>query len=401
MDILYIGYLLSEDQYLINGAANTSGGIFEEGLLFELIEQIDACDTLTVFTLTPNDYFPKSKIYSKGNKEATVRGINYQKIAYVNVPFVKQAWMFFNLRVHIYRWIRSKGKSKKIIIQYNLGTPLAQAVNSLRKNVDGVFPIVCDYFVQQSNKSFKDFLHSRTAKAQEKYLKCATGAIVLNECLAKDFDLKNYLIMEGAVSNQMLTHTESISLPDETLKIRYAGAIDNLHGAKVLVELGKLIKRSTLKMEFAVAGRGNAQQDIINASNVNDNALKYVGMLNREEANKFISEADVLLIPHQNSYKQLRYQFSSKMFDYMASGKYVIVSPMPGFPVDYQEYVCLAKSDTAQAFYEEICNLVKLEKTVVADKLYRAQQFAVQKRSWKHQASRLLEFINNLVRESD
>lgn len=394
MDILYIGYLLNENLYSSNPATSTSAGIFEEGLLYEIKHQLKK-GTLTILTITPNDYYPKGKLYSQKTCDTTKRGLRYSTVQYLNVPILRQQTIYSNLKHGIKKWIKNSKSDRKVILFYNLGTPIVQSIYAFRNKVDCFYSIVCDFFFTQKRENIvTSVFHKFTDSVQKKYISRCSGIILLNRCLAEDYKLKNYLVMEGAISDSMISLNPKYKKNDNIISIRYVGALDELHGSKVLIKLGAILKKQFPGSELLVAGRGNMQNEVANSSKNDDTAMHYVGVLTREEANAFIAAADILLIPHQLCFQQLRYQFSSKMFDYMASMKPVIVSPMPGLPSEYKEMVFVSSGDDADSIMNSINYVCSLDHDVLIDRLTKAQDYVINNRTWKKQAERLLDYIS-------
>lgn len=391
--ILYVGYLLNEDMYLSNSATHVSGGIFEEGLLYEMKKQAGV-NNLSIISIVPNNYYPHGPLFFKKNIGITKRGLEYTALSYINLPLLKQQTIFRQLKKAVKKWIKESGTVKKVIVFYNLGTPFVQVLYRFMKKVDGIYPIVCDFFHRQKKeKKLTAFFHDITEKAQEKYINKFSGLIILNRCLADDYNVRSFLVMEGAVSESMVKQTSFKVSHGGLLSVRYAGALDELHGTKVLIRLGHLLKKRFQNIELLIAGRGNMLDDVISASDKEDTCLKYVGSLNRDDANNFIVNSDILIIPHQESFFQLRYQFSSKMFDYMAAKRIVIITPMPGFPDEYKDLVFVAsgssEDDLAEAI-EKIIESKKDELDIIAEK---AREFVLLNRTWKIQAKRLLDYV--------
>ena len=149
--ILYVGYLLNEDMYLSNSATHVSGGIFEEGLLYEMKKQAGV-NNLSIISIVPNNYYPHGPLFFKKNTGITKRGLEYTALSYVNLPLLKQQTIFRQLKKAVKKWIKESGTVKKVIVFYNLGTPFVQVLYRFMKKVDGIYPIVCDFFHRQKKE---------------------------------------------------------------------------------------------------------------------------------------------------------------------------------------------------------------------------------------------------------
>ena len=176
------------------------------------------------------------------------------------------------------------------------------------------------------------------------------------------------------------------------ISIRYAGTIDASHGSETLIELAEILKYYD-KYEIQIAGKLFNFEQIQQASNNNTLPLHYVRMLDRDSAVKFTLNADILIIPHSTRYKQLRYQFSSKMFDYMACEIPVVVAPMPGFPEEYKKYVFVADADTVESYMQKILEITNMPKYELELRLRKGKNFVIHNRTWKAQVQRIIAFI--------
>ena len=395
MKLLYIGYLLNEELYQLNPAAMFSAGIFEEGMLYALQKQLN--EDLEVLTLTPNRYYPEGPLMVRFGSDCTRRGVKYQYIPYINLKVIRQVSAFFSLVWAILQWCYKNRGHKRLIVYYNLGTPFNEAAHIVRPFIHGIYPIVCDYNIHDSTKKgIIGLLQKRVEDSQAKYIGLVDGVIVLNQNVALDFHPKRYLVMEGAISTAMeMQFREEKSCVKESkskISIRYAGTIDASHGSETLIELAEILKYYD-KYEIQIAGKLFNFEQIQQASNNNTLPLHYVGMLDRDSAVKFTLNADILIIPHSTRYKQLRYQFSSKMFDYMACEIPVVVAPMPGFPEEYKKYVFVADADTVESYMQKILEITNMPKYELELRLRKGKNFVIHNRTWKAQVQRIIAFI--------
>ena len=395
MKLLYIGYILEESQYLSNPAAMISAGIFEEGLIYEIKEQVGS--NLTVFSVEPNRYYPKGPLFSQKKKSVTNRGIIIKSIPYVNIQGLRQLSSFFALNWNVLKWSIENRNDKRIVLHYNLGIPINQVMLVMKPLLNGIYPIVCDFNCHgKSTRLCKKVINSFIENNQIKAIKRADGIIALNINLLNDFQPKSGLIMEGAISPSMEQYNDVDTVTDvqKKVNIRYAGTVDESHGALTLIEVAKCLNNE-YHCTVQIAGKIFNCNEILDASNAKDIPLEYIGVLERKEATEFAKEADILIIPHSTRFKQLRYQFSSKMFDYMACKKPVIVSPMDGFPDEYRKFVFVADRDDAVAYVEQIRIIMDMPKEMMEKRLTLAREFVLSNRTWKAQARRILQFIDN------
>lgn len=398
MKILYIGYLLREEEYKNNPAAMISAGIFEENLLYALKSIIDT--DLEVYTVTPNKYYPEGPFYIQKDISFSKRKIRFIRIPYFNVIFVRQLSLFISLTYKIFCWCIKFFKEKKLIIYYNLGTPINESVFFFKYFIKGIYPIVCDYnYHFPSNNYLLSMLHKIIERKQNYYIRKADGVIILNINIANDFHPKRYLVMEGAVSDLFLSNNIDFSCyvtnhnTKKKYTICYCGTIDKSHGALSILSLAKAVRRED-NIEFVLAGKISDTPEIISASNDPNIPLKYLGILNQKQALDICLRACLLIIPHDCSCYPLKYQFSSKLFDYISCMIPVLVSPMPGFPEQYKEFVFVAEKDNTESYLKKIEEIRTLPLNQLNNRLIKGKNFVVQHRTWIAQGKRIIDFID-------
>lgn len=394
MKLLYIGYLLPEKEYYKNGAAHLAAGKFESGLLFGLKNKLH--DDLEIITAEPNYSYPKGPLLAKGGIYKVNEKLCVKKAAYINLPILKHISLAINLFFKLVAWTMKNKKEQRRTISYNLDTPILQVLTWFQKFGVGYYPVICDLpfydEVYKGRKGVKSKLSQMAYKAQFKYINKTSGSIILNENIEIDYKLKNCLLVEGGVSkNDKKIHSSGNN--NNKFVIQYCGSIDLFHGSDKLCQLAEMLDKDMF--EIVVCGRG------VNSESLRQTAercpvLKYEGVVSQERLMEIQQSADLLIIPHPTSLRQLRYQFPSKLMEYMLNGVPVLMTPLSGLPREYSQHVFTSESDSTEDFYKKIINISKMEKSELRNRANKAKEFVCREKNWNVQAERIVCFLGKV-----
>ena len=396
MEILYVGYALENESYYNNKAASLAAGRFEKGLLSGFK---NGQSNIEVVTSEPNSYYPKAKFFITKKKLNISNDIVSTRLFYINVPIIKHLTLGVSLLVECLRWMYKKRNSKRVIISYNMDTPILQVLLFVQKIGIKYVPIICDLpfyeEVEHSRKGIRQHLSSLAHKSQFKNISMPAGLIILNENVKKDFSIIKTILIEGGVSEQDIKEKVEKTEQNDKFILFYSGSIDIFHGSDKILSIAKRLDPH--RFTFIVCGRGEEWAEIFEQNTTETSVLQYKGVVSNEELATLQSNADLLLIPHPTSLKQLRYQFPSKMMDYMLTGVPVLTTPLPGLPDEYRKYVYYTNTDNEKDLFQEILNISQIDFDKRNEKGLKARDFVINEKNWDINTNKILNFFRNEI----
>ena len=112
----------------------------------------------------------------------------------------------------------------------------------------------------------------------------------------------------------------------------YTGTLALRYGIKELVDGFRMVSRADAALWVCGAGEG---ADYVAAAAAADPRIRFFGQVDRSKALKMQAQASFLVNPRGGDDEFVRYSFPSKVMEYLASGRPVIMYHLPGIPQDY------------------------------------------------------------------
>lgn len=157
--------------------------------------------------------------------------------------------------------------------------------------------------------------------------------IVLTEAMIPRLgvDPENTLVVEGIAT---LRHSGTSTMANESGKITflYTGTLARRYGIEELVDGFRQVRCPDAALWICGAGEG---ADYVAAAAEADPRIVFYGQIDRSRALDLQGMADFLINPRSGDDDFVRYSFPSKIMEYLASGRPVIMYSLPGIPEDY------------------------------------------------------------------
>lgn len=398
MKILYLGYLLPEEDYKNNKALSFAAGRFERGFINSL-SKYAGVETITIEPALKR--FPKGKFWIKKREELSLidRKTKSKSLGYINFPFLKHICLYAGMWRNIQKWKKKYPEETKAIISYNADVPIIQI--GLRAERGGVhyIPILADipYYDDvegQENTSLARKLSKIGYESQYKNLPRLKQAVVLNKNVAEDFCLPKYLLIEGAITEAETQSGIICSSIAERKNVFYCGLLGPFHGTDSLIEAAKELPN----VSFMICGRGEspAYTSVVKKADKELKNFHYFGEVDNKRLRELQTEADLMVIPHPIGLRQLKYQFPSKLMTCMATGVPVLMTKLPGLPDEYTKYVSFIDGDSGNSIAKGIREFfsIELEKRLQMGR--NARDFVLKNKTWDTQAERIIKFVESI-----
>lgn len=188
---------------------------------------------------------------------------------------------------------------------------------------------------------------------------------------------------------------KKLDLPQDKTIILYAGQLTDWKGVDIFFEASKLLARNEV-----IYVAGGTDEDIGNykrkAQSVKcEDKLAIVGRKPHEEVPLWLRAADALVLPHTAKFDIAKFDASPvKLFEYMASGRPVVVSDLPSMrEIVDESMVWFFEPDNPQSLADAMHRAL-LQKKEAGLKINKARE-EVGRYSWDRWADNVVAFINN------
>lgn len=372
---------LREKQYDFSSNALLPISVFHGNLLSGLAESYDQVDALCGVPINHRLF----KVLRYNTKTIEKGNIRYCIPGFFNFPGVKQLTTIVKLWWNIFDWCKKNRKHNcSIIIDGTFYTGLISLAIASKLYKVKTAAILVDYY------SFMDPIgQSRSQKQFYKLIKCIDRFVFVTDYLGDlvNRDHKPYMIMEGLVSVQLEAEKQALLRNDCV----YAGGLHEIYGVKNLVAA---FHESDLPYEMHFYGNGNLV-DYIKSVSQQDPRIQYKGILSHDEL-LAVERGAKLLINPRPVYGELdtRYNFPSKLMEYMQSGRPVITTRLLGIPEEYNDYMYYFENDSVEGLKRGLEKVLSLEESELKQFALRAKSYVNDNKNNITIGRRIHDFMN-------
>jgi glycosyltransferase involved in cell wall biosynthesis len=253
-------------------------------------------------------------------------------------------------------------------------------------------PVVMFCADLMSSLGGRNFLLYARGWLQREFVKIASGVVVLSSHVGRDLrHTRPWIRVSRPPAPDILYLPKSI--PNSDTRILYfAGSTSKVSGVDLLLEAIQHIHDPTYRFWFS--GRGPLDRTIYEAART-DKRIIHWGFVKRERYRELLQQANVLVNPRPTRLPENRYNFPSKLMEYMAAGRPVISTATSDIAEYYLDEIVLLEDETPEGLARlitEVCSWSPERQIALGQKARNR----VQKETWEIQAQRILDFIENL-----
>lgn len=201
--------------------------------------------------------------------------------------------------------------------------------------------------------------------------------------------------LEGGLSDEWSSTQQAVrGSSQHPCVVIYSGALEEVSGVHLLLDAFGLIAKPGF--ELWITGKGRLAPQVREAAGV-DSRIRYLGYLEREAYRATLGSATVLVNPRLSKYPESRYNFPSKILEYMASGIPVITTATGDLVKEYGDKAFILWEETPMALaslIEEVCGMSPDYLRSCGEK---ARDYVLARKTWGTQAARVYDFLNRLA----
>ncbi len=385
--VLLFGSLVHPDAVKDIPEASEAANRFQLGMLNGLLaaglERATAITALPIAAVPrPRKMFVRAQRWSLGDR------IDIVAPGFVNLPPIKP------LSVH--RRLKRAGTLARAgvsaILAYN-GTPGPGSAGLAVARELGV-PFICVVADHDPRYRGRSPLRAGAQWWSNRIVGGGDGLVVLSGHTARDLaGGRPWIKIDGGVDRDW---DEIPDLAPLRKTVVYAGTPAYVSGARLLLEAFAKVEDPEMNLVFA--GRGGLEDEIRVAAS-RDQRIEVKGFTTREELRRLLASATVLVNPRLSAPSENRYNFPSKILDYLASGRPVITTMAGDLDPVYADLAIPLRDETPSALaalMQEVCARSERELTAIGS---RGRDFVLGERRWVDQAADVYRFIESLVAE--
>ena len=228
-------------------------------------------------------------------------------------------------------------------------------------------------------------------RLQTQVLKRFSGLIVLSRHVGTDFGGDRAIMkLEGGIDEAQIVANEVNPPANGIRAIMYCGKLDELSGVRLLLDAFALISDS--RYQLWITGRGEMEPEVQQAVR-QDVRIRYLGFVSRKRLLELMRQATVLVNPRLSSFPENRYNFPSKLLEYLASGRPVITTNVSDLEDEYGDMVILLRRETPEELAKLIQSVCSRDKSELDAMGARARDYVLAHKSWSVQSRKVYDFL--------
>jgi glycosyltransferase involved in cell wall biosynthesis len=149
-------------------------------------------------------------------------------------------------------------------------------------------------------------------------------------------------------------------------------------------------------IRLIISGRGGLEREIRQAAR-SDPRITVAGFLDRQQWRSLLVSATALVNPRLSDHVENRYNFPSKLIDYLAAGRPVITTLSGDLDPEYLEVTVPLLEETPGGLAALLQETIDRPGDELAELGARGREFVLREKNWGRQAKRVYEFIGSLT----
>ena len=349
-----------------------------------------------------------------GNRKIVVLGDSWQRAessislttTFVNVIGCRHITRFLSVSRLAYMWAwRLRGLRDKCILLYGLHSAHIYAARVITVLFD--LPMVCVVTDPPGGSKVNRFAPSHILRRLDAFL-LKSGARFMSGIVGVTSEITAmlnfpgpFLLMEGIVSKMDATSGSGDARAPRLRKghgklvLMYAGGLAEVSGVVPLMQA--FIMSKTADSELWIAGTGPLEAEVRRAA-ASSPAIRYLGYVPAGEIGACVEQADFLINPRPAGQLFTRYSFPSKLLQYMATGKPVISTRLPGIPSEYWDYLIAIDDETVEGMAALFSRLLNRRCDDLMNRGQEARTFVMQQKTEDAQGARMAEWLRGIIR---
>lgn len=352
-----------------------------------------------ISTVPIKDYPKSSWLWSGYRKWDRGNGSDNRLVPFINLLGLKQLTRFIGCAGMLLRWAIANRGGKRHILQFGLTSAHLYAVRLVKL----LFPIkntvlITDLPVLKADREswWRRALRPIDYSMVHRAVLASDGVIALTRQVTEDYAPSiPAIVMEGVVSIESEESAKMTPEPDgrpTEFVVLYTGGLSQSNG--VLLLLDAFAKLPSEDARLWVFGGGDMAEDVRRRAE-RDRRIYFPGFVSPVETIRRAQEATVLVNPRLSRQSFTPYSFPSKLIEYMAAGRPVVSTRLPGIPAEYDPYIVWLDRETPEGLATLLRSLQE-QPRIELDRIgLRGRDFVLHHKNYREQGKRIVEFMDS------
>lgn len=384
--ILFLGYVVPPEESNISIAGNKM-----QWYILKYLSRMEEIE-ISCVTVTPMAAFPHNRLLrSKYKTEQLFPGVVSHRVAFCNIPIIKQIWQIASMYCKAKELVGKHGVDT--VLTFNLFPQVGIPMRILKKKykVDTVCVLADLPIDDTSNRNILlRWLRERFDKSTWKSMQICERYVALNENAMKQYlPQKPYIIVDGGIEPDEFP-LQPNDWDGKEKNLVYTGALVEYSGIMNQIAAMELLEDKSIVLDIYGDGELRSEIERIAAENTR---IRYHGKVSNQEAMLAQQSAWLLVNPRPVESDIAKVTFPSKIFEYLMSGRPVMTTRLNGFSSEYDDLLFWVEGDTAFALAEKINGIAELESGELEKRSIAAREYLLKNKTWEKNAEKIHQFI--------
>jgi glycosyltransferase involved in cell wall biosynthesis len=350
-----------------------------------------------ISTVAVRDFPASDWLWSGYRKWDRGNGSDNRLVPFINILGLKQLTRFVGCAVLLVRWAAARRTRRRQVLLYGLMSPHLWAVRLVRRLFGMTMTVLITDLpglAAAQESWWRRALRPIDRAMVRSAVQSADGIVVLTRQIAEDYapDVPA-IVMEGIVSVEseaLASIAPKAGGQPQEFVVLYAGQLARVFGIQLMIDAVAAMPEADVRLWLL--GDGDMRDDIRRRAEA-DPRIWCPGMVAPAEAFRLSQLATVLINPRPASAGFAPYSFPSKLLEYMAAGRPVATTRLPGIPPEYDPYLIWIDDETPEGLAALLRQLRTRSRHDLDVLGRRGRDFVLREKNYRRQGERIAEFI--------
>lgn len=364
---------------------------------YELLSNLHSIyvDSITSICPIPTLPYPEGRfLVFRRRDRLSSTGIRIISPVFLNWGLLKVMSLVFSVFLTSLITMRKKPKPQLIML-YNpyLGYSLPALLLSRLWRIPAIC-IVAD-MPPETTWTLRGFVRQVEAHLQRQVVSLFDGLLTFSIYVAKDLNYnKPFIRIDPGIQESDFEDSQGSQNIDHEHALLFSGVLSERNGLKLLLDAFAQVRDSSLHLW--ISGRGEMRPYVEDAIK-HDPRICFWGFVERCELFKIMQRSTVLVNPRPAGLPEHRYNFPSKIIEYLAVGRPVISTASSDVAQEYGNYLILLDEETPQKFaqlIEAVFTKSEPELDLIGS---RGRQYVLAEKNWHVLSRRVYDFLISIL----
>lgn len=368
--IVWIGGIFDESTILKSKAVSPAANHWQKCLINGLEEQ-----GLSVITLGHlyEPMFPKGRLRVKSSDATLDNSMRGELISYWNLPLIKDKLLTKSYINELNALCKKRGKPVAVLV-YNAYS----------------YCVDIGLYAQKCLGISTVCIVADGLEKDIQLAKLSNGVVFLSWGAYQKSSQHSKLHLDGGIEKiNWSEYLISETTKNRNLKILYTGGTSAHGGIDFLLHSFSNVRYQNI--ELWICGKGSFRQ--LEQLSQQDSRIKCFGLVSEKRLEELYQQADVFVNPRPSSLDINKFNFPSKIFQYLSYGKPIISTWTDGLSPDYRDLLIVIDELNTLSLNQAIEDIIQWSDVDKQNLKNKIKKFVQEKKLWKNQARKMYDWL--------